>query len=56
MRPPHPQDWRTISAGNKSSLKFFTGSFTLYGVPIGRDDFVEETRGITEFNVQSSQK
>lgn len=55
MRPPNPQEWRTISAGNKSSLKFFTGPFTLWGVPIGHDDYIEETRGITEFNIQSSQ-
>jgi hypothetical protein len=49
MRPPFPQDWRFQTQGNKAAYKFFTGSFSLFGVPIGHDEWYDETEGITDF-------
>lgn len=55
MRPPRPQDWRMTMRGNKSSLKFCAGQFTLFGVPLGHDEVYDETRGFNEFIVTSKQ-
>jgi hypothetical protein len=56
MRPPQPEDWGTNVRGNKSDLKFFQGPFTLFGVPVGPDDYLDETRGMENFIIQSVQK
>lgn len=50
MRPPFPQDWSVDTRGQDAGLKQFWGIFTLFGVPIGRDDDYDETRGITDFD------
>jgi hypothetical protein len=49
MRPPFPQDWRLESRGNRAGIRFFYGRFTLFGVPVGHDEWYDETRGITDF-------
>lgn len=48
MRPPNPQEWRSNNTPSIHNLRHFSGPFSLVGVPIGRDDFVLETKGGSE--------
>jgi len=48
MHPPMPEQWRVLSSGNKSSLKIFSGVFTLFGIPVGHGTTWNEVWEITD--------